>query len=156
MNDKQQLAAMGDELRLTEEQAKGLAERLPQMERSGVLQLTDSQPLCMAKRIEELEAQGLAMAGLLRETLNMVPAIGVQVADLPVVDGLLERIDAALSGKMPEPAVPSVPDGWQLVPVEPTREMSIAGCQVPLNKAARHNTVYRAMLAAVPKSGAKP
>ena len=44
-----------------------------------------------------------------------------------------------------------VPDGWRLVPFEPTKEMSIAGCQVPLNKAARHNTVYRAMLAAAPE-----
>lgn len=44
-----------------------------------------------------------------------------------------------------------VPDGWKLVPLEPTKEMSIAGCQVPLNKAARHNTVYRAMLAAAPE-----
>jgi hypothetical protein len=94
MNDKQQLAAMGDELRLTEEQAKGLSERLP---KTGVLQILDDEPMFIAKRIDELEAQARVMAGLLRETLNMVPAIGVQVADLPVVDSLLERIDAALS-----------------------------------------------------------
>lgn len=54
MNDKQQLAAMGAQYRLTEEQAKLLAERMPQ---SGVLQILDVEPLCMAKRIEELEAQ---------------------------------------------------------------------------------------------------
>lgn len=31
MNDKQQLAAMGAQYRLTEEQAKGLAERMPEL-----------------------------------------------------------------------------------------------------------------------------
>lgn len=43
-----------------------------------------------------------------------------------------------------------VPDGWKLVPVEPTDEMKKAGCQVPLNKAARHNACYKAMLASAP------
>ena len=43
-----------------------------------------------------------------------------------------------------------VPEGWKLVPVEPTPEMMKAGCAVPLNKAARHNSCYRAMLAAAP------
>ena len=45
MNDKQQLAAMGEHL-------------------------SEQQPLCMAKRIEELEAQVRVMAELLREGLN--------------------------------------------------------------------------------------
>lgn len=94
MNDKKQLAAMGEHMA--------------------------EQPLCMAKRIEELEAQVRVMAGLLRETLNMVPAIGVQICDLPVVDNLLDRIDAALAGKMPAPVVP---EGWQPVPVQLTPEM---------------------------------
>ena len=40
---------------------------------------------------------------------------------------------------------------WKLVPVEPTPEMMRAGANVPLNKAARHNTVYRAMLEAAPQ-----
>lgn len=45
----------------------------------------------------------------------------------------------------------TVPEGWQLVPVEPTPDMQRAGCQIPLSKAARHNVVYKAMLAAAPK-----
>ena len=45
----------------------------------------------------------------------------------------------------------SVPDGWKLVPVEPTPEMQKAGAGVPLNKAARHNVIYREMLAAAPE-----
>lgn len=44
-----------------------------------------------------------------------------------------------------------VPEGFKLVPVEPTDEMKKAGCQVPLNKAARHNACYKAMLAASPQ-----
>lgn len=44
-----------------------------------------------------------------------------------------------------------VPEGFKLVPIEPTAEMKKAGCQVPLNKAARHNACYKAMLAAAPQ-----
>lgn len=83
MNDKQQLAAMGEHMA---EHMAGQAE----------------QPLCMAKRIEELEAQVMVMAGLLRETLTYVDGpkwqslIGDRKAHL-----FLGRIDAALSGKLP-------------------------------------------------------
>lgn len=130
MNDKQQLAAMGEHL--AEQQ----------------------QPMCMAKRIEELEAQVRVMAGLLRETLTYVDGPKWQsLIDDRKAHLFLGRIDAAISGSLPAPVSP---EGWQLVPVEPTKEMSIAGCQVPLNKAARHNTVYRAMLSASPKPGSKP
>jgi len=106
MNDKQQLAAMGAQYRLTEEQAKGLAERMP---KTGILQIlddeplcteiringveacgadigglldrclphtTEQKPLCMAKRIEELEAQVRAMAELLRDARKYVTALG--------------------------------------------------------------------------------
>ena len=37
---------------------------------------------------------------------------------------------------------------WKLVPVEPTPEMMRSGMGVPINKAARHNDVYRSMLEA--------
>lgn len=62
MNDKIQLAAMGDELRLTDEQAKRLAEMMP---RTGALQVIDDEPMRMAKRIEELE-------GLLTEAAQYI------------------------------------------------------------------------------------
>ena len=45
---------------------------------------------------------------------------------------------------------------WKLVPVEPTPEMMRSGMSVPLNKAARHNAVYRAMLAAAPTPAEAP
>lgn len=40
---------------------------------------------------------------------------------------------------------------WKLVPVEPTPEMMRSGMNVPFNKAARHNAVYRAMLEEAPQ-----
>ena len=120
MNDKIQLAAMGAQYRLTEEQAKGLAERMPQ---TGALQVIDDEPLCMAKRIEELEAQVRAL---------------------------------------------TAPEGWQLVPVEPTPEMILAGVAAQAEKLKRYALggslhpidhgmpdAYRAMLAAAPKPEAK-
>ena len=45
---------------------------------------------------------------------------------------------------------------YKLVPVEPTPEMMRSGMSVPLNKAARHNAVYRAMLAAAPTPAEAP
>ena len=100
MNDKQQLAAMGAQYRLTEEQAKLLAERMPQ---SGVLQILDVEPLCMAKRIEELEAQVRAMAELLRDLHKHIgTSIPQTVSEHYRGCDLLDRIDAALAGKLPE------------------------------------------------------
>ena len=122
MNDKQQLAAMGEHIA--------------------------EQPMCMAKRIEELEAQVRVMAGLLRETTQIVPAIGVVIDDLPVVDAFLERIEAALAGKLP---APSAPEGWQLVPVQLTPEMwdaMNAGYQSPACS-------WQAALSTAPKPEAK-
>jgi len=52
MNDKQQLAAVGDELRLTEEQAKALAYLMPQCV-VWQIQILDDEPMCMAKLIED-------------------------------------------------------------------------------------------------------
>ena len=72
----------------------------------------------------------------------------------------LERIDAALSGKLPAPAVP---EGWQLVPHTPTSEMCAAFHKADSywedgwafdDNGNRHNSpVYQwvAMLAAAPK-----
>lgn len=108
MNDKQQLAAMGAQYRLTEEQAKGLAERMPQ---TGALQVIDDEPLCMAKRIEELEAQVRVMAGLLRDLREGAEIHLHNCTACKNEQGIanwtskLERIDASLVGKLPEPAV---------------------------------------------------
>ena len=99
MNDKQKLAAMGEHM----------AEQAGQ-----------EQPLCMAKRIEELEAQVRAMAELLRGARKYVTALGKPDDEVSAVQMTVSRIDALLAGQVPAPAAP---EGWQLVPVEPTREM---------------------------------
>ena len=117
MSDKKQLAAMGDELRLTEEQAKYLAERMPQ---TGILQVLDDQPMCMAKRIEELDAQVRVMAELLRDARKYVTALGKPDDEVSAVQMTVSRIDALLAGQVPAPASP---EGWQLVPMEPTERM---------------------------------
>lgn len=99
MNDKQQLAAMGAQYRLTEEQAKGLAERMPQ---TGILQVLDDQPLCMAKRIEEFESKYKAAMEVVRDLVELPYSTG----------GLLERLEVRerardlLAGQVREPAVP--------------------------------------------------
>ncbi len=142
MNDKQQLAAMGEHMAELAEQ---------------------EQPMCMAKRIEELEAQvrGLKSANLSWQEEN--EGLGAKCAS--ALDLLREatewmedhpampdssRMRAALSGKLPEPAAP---EGWKLVPVEPTHDMLyvIVNCGhfdvVQPEMAAKY---YRAMLAAAP------
>lgn len=87
MNDKQQLAAIGEQLT-----AMG--------ERMGV----QVQPLCMAKRIEELEAQ-LAEKSIKVERLREMNLIAMKR-----VDGMLDR-DLELSRLQS-----LMSEGWQLVP----------------------------------------
>lgn len=145
MNDKIQLAAMGDELRLTDEQAKRLAEMMP---RTGVLQVIDDEPLCMAKRIEELEAQVRVMAGLLRESTEWMD-------DHPAMPNS-SRMHEALSGML---LSPTAPEGWQLVPTSPTQEMVERGLMAAVYEGDSASCIlasaYRAMLAAAPKPEAK-
>lgn len=149
MNDKQQLAAMGAQYRLTEEQAKALAERMP---KAGVLQILDDEPLCMAKRIEELEAQVRAMAELLRDARKYVTALGKPDDEVSAVQMTVSRIDALLAGKLPAPAVP---EGWRLVPVDPTEKM--IGESIDAGRFDEDDAVFfwASMLAAAPKPEAK-
>lgn len=77
MNDKQQLAAMGEHMA---EQA--------------------AQPLCTAKRIEELEAQVRVMAELLREARPYMDHRGG--AGVKGYTKLTRDIDVALAGNLPE------------------------------------------------------
>ena len=139
MNDKQQLAAMGAQYRLTEEQAKGLAERMPQ---TGALQVIDDEPLCMAKRIEELEAQ-LAEKNIKIERLREMKRIAMKR-----VDGMLDR-DLELSRLQS-----LMQEGWQLVPVDPTEEMCEAGANAPLKVRQSEKCwigdIYASVLASAP------
>lgn len=46
---------------------------------------------------------------------------------------------------------PAVPEGWQLVPVEPTREMKDAGDELLTDTVECSHNVWNAMIAAAPK-----
>ena len=79
----------------------------------------------------------------------------------------LELAEEAVRAKhFPESAKMVVPDGWQLVPVEFTQEMRLAGVAAQAEKLKRYalggslppidhgfDDAYRAMLAAAPKLG---
>lgn len=78
MNDKKQLAAMGEHL-------------------------AEQQSLCMAKRIEELEAQARVMAELLAQASTQLQTVFERDPQHWDFHGLVSRIDAALAGKLPEP-----------------------------------------------------
>lgn len=114
MNDKQQLAAMGEHLA---EQRK---------------------PMCMEKRIEELEVQVRVMAESLREAISVLSSINHGGEHEVHIEGdepafwqrgewvewaksdVLPKLQAALAGKLPEHVMQ---EGWQMVPVEPTERM---------------------------------
>ena len=131
MNDKQQLAAMGEHI----------AEQAGQ-----------EQPLCMAKRIEELEAHGLELAELLRDLHGYIGAsIPQTISEHYRGCDLLDRIDAAMAGSLPSTFAP---EGWQLVPVDPTEEMCEAGANAPLKVRQSEKCwigdIYASMLASAP------
>lgn len=166
MNDKQQLAAIGEHLAEQAEQA--------------------AQPLCMAKRIEELEAllreardmmdnQPRGFSGMMRridEALDCMPAPASSETESSKIvwrntgssNGLRrfmthKQYDAQTPGvqKWYEPIRHEVPEGWQLVPAVPTEEMCEAGANAPLKVRQAEVTwigvIYRAMLSAAPSPG---
>ena len=120
MNDKKQLAAMGEHL-------------------------AEQQPMCMAKRIEELEAQVRVMAELLAQASTQLQTVFERDPQHWDFHGLVSRIDAALSGNLPSA---TVPEGLKLVPVEPTQEMIMAAASEHEGQFYLPVSLYKAMLAA--------
>ena len=102
------------------------------------------------------DCAGDQMAALLQELVDApepepvarVTGYYAGYLSIATVDG---RVLSAGTALYLAPPAPSVPDGWKLVPVEPTPEMMRSGMNVPINKAARHNAVYRSMLEAAPQ-----
>ncbi len=122
MNDKQQLAAMGEHMA---EQA--------------------AQPMCMAKRIEELEEQLERLTNRLAWRNTGSP------------NGLLrfmthKQYAAQTPGvqKWYEPIRHETPEGWQLVPVEPTENMIGHGCGASVMVVSEVIKAWAAMLATAP------
>ena len=68
---------------------------------------------------------------------------------------LLDRIDAVLAGKLPDHIADVskmvAPEGWQLVPVEPTENMIGHGCGASVMVVSEVIKAWAAMLAAAPK-----
>lgn len=56
----------------------------------------------LADTVMKMGGRCQLLADLLREVTQIVPAIGVATDDLPAVDSFLDRIEAALAGKLPE------------------------------------------------------
>ena len=144
MNDKQQLAAMGEHvasMKLTihghginsEEEASGgfLTRCLP-------CSSQQQQTPCMAKRIEELEAQ-LAEKSIKVERLREMNLIAMKR-----VDGMLDR-DLELSRLQS-----LMSEGWQLVPVEATDHMTWVGQSMRYDAEISIGSIYCAMIAAAP------
>ena len=74
---------------------------------------------------------------------------------------LLDRIDAVLTGKLPDHIADVsnmvAPEGWQLVPVEPTAYQVLAGRNAKATDDELCVTIYLAMLSAAPKhQGGEP
>lgn len=95
-------------------------------------------------QLKDATAQCGGMAELLTEAWGYINSSAEKEENSTIAEDdrkLLERIDAALAGKLPKPLVQ---EGWQLVPVDPTPEMLSIGALYPDS--------YAAMLAAAPKS----
>lgn len=56
----------------------------------------------LADTVMKMGGRCTLLADLLREAAKVIPAIGVAIDDLPIVDAFLERIEAALTGQVPE------------------------------------------------------
>lgn len=111
----------------------------------------------LASRLKDATAQCGGMAELLTEAWGYINSSAEREENSTIAEDdrkLLERIDAALAGKLPKPLVP---EGWQLVPVSPDYSMLVAdGCKEHAEgqKCIHHENrrrIWAAMLAAAPK-----
>ncbi|EMM6514603.1 hypothetical protein RVV74_001231 [Enterobacter ludwigii] len=105
------------------------------------------------------EALRIALASLEAEAVAW-RCVSTVTVNKPVADDWKRR-GFAFHPLYAAPPAPVVPNGWVLVPVEPTHEMqSAAACAIrfdttPINKLWTGNAVYRAMLAAAPQQEVK-
>lgn len=111
----------------------------------------------LAAQLNDATAQCGVMAGLLRELREGAEIhlhnCTVCKNELGIVNwtSKLERIDAALAGKLP---MSVLPEGWQLVPVEPTAEIMTLLARGGYRVLTSDEAVvryYRDVLAAAPK-----
>nr|DAZ40051.1 MAG TPA: hypothetical protein [Caudoviricetes sp.] len=102
-----------------------------------------SQPYKLPVRVTNALTLSLQAMEFMGDTLNNLDAVCEE--DVEFVAPAFEAVRAALAGNSPV-----IPDGWQLVPVEPTPEMGRAALFKNTNAA-----VWKAMLAAAPQQEGK-
>ena len=114
--------------------------------------LTDADRAYLAMMKNEIDAG--------RDCANKPPFKGLIVeSDWPEYEPTWKAIEARVTGAQP---APSVPDGWKLVPIEPTEKMINEGTCASTLPGPRYidsacaKQCWTNMLAAAPKPEAKP
>ncbi|MBL0528328.1 hypothetical protein JD474_04310 [Aeromonas caviae] len=102
-----------------------------------------------------------ALAELLRRARRYVSPLSCPESEIQIVQSIVSSIDAVLTGKLPDHIADVskmvAPEGWQLVPVEPTESMIGHGCGASVMVVSEVVMAWRAMLAAAPKhQGGEP
>lgn len=114
----------------------------------------------LKSRVRELEALAARMDAELREKTQALFTLEQKSRQAAVPDDLQRIVADAASGACRAfigQKQPAVREGWEPVPVEPTREMLIDGAKAARDwlsgngQYPRTRAVYRAMLAAAPK-----
>lgn len=120
MNDKQQLAAMSEHL-------------------------AEQQPMCLQKRVEQLEAQVEKLTNRLAWRNIGSPNGLRRFMTQKQYDAQTPSVQ-----KWYEPIRYEVPEGWRLVPVEPTTYQVLVGRNAKQDDDELCVAIYRSMLAAAP------
>ena len=103
----------------------------------------------------------LMLAELLRRARRYVSPLSRPESEIQIVQSIVSSIDSVLAGKLPDHIADVskmvAPEGWQLVPVEPTESMIGHGCGASVMVVSEVVMAWRAMLAAAPKhQGGEP
>lgn len=98
----------------------------------------------------------LMLAELLRRARRYVSPLSCPESEIQIVQSIVSSIDSVLAGKINfdllMAAVHKIaPEGWQLVPVEPTENMIGHGCGASVMVVSEVIKAWAAMLAATPK-----
>lgn len=107
-----------------------------------------SKPYKLPERVTNALTLSLQAMEFMGDTLNNLDAVCEE--DVEFVAPAFEAVRAALAGNSPV-----VPDGWQLVPLEPTESMLDAAYSYPASTEDRMRKQYVAMLAAAPQREGK-
>jgi|ERR1700743_76139 len=97
-----------------------------------------------------LEKRKLALDIIERAVAKCVET-GTDDVAIPLMDAIVV-MEAASTAALVHPR-PAVPEGWKLVPLEPTSPMTFIGQTLRYDSVNSIGEIYRRMLAAAPESG---